>query len=59
MKIKTFGHVDERSLKGARDPGRRRAVHEGHNHYNFGWQEEHFVRTYWVIRKGCTPARPG
>jgi tRNA-splicing ligase RtcB len=23
------------------------------------WREEHFGRTYWVIRKGCTPARPG
>ena len=22
-------------------------------------REEHFGRTYWVIRKGCTPARPG
>jgi tRNA-splicing ligase RtcB len=35
------------------------AVHEVHNHHNFAWQEEHFGRTYWVIRKGCTPARPG
>jgi tRNA-splicing ligase RtcB len=35
------------------------AVHEVHNHHNFGWREEHFGRTYWVIRKGCTPARPG
>jgi hypothetical protein len=23
------------------------------------WREEHFGRDYWVIRKGCTPARPG
>ena len=23
------------------------------------WREEHFGRTYWVVRKGCTPARPG
>ncbi len=23
------------------------------------WREEHFGRTFWVIRKGCTPARPG
>ena len=30
-----------------------------HNHHNFAWREEHFGRTYWVIRKGCTPARPG
>ena len=22
-------------------------------------REEHFGRTFWVIRKGCTPARPG
>jgi tRNA-splicing ligase RtcB (3'-phosphate/5'-hydroxy nucleic acid ligase) len=35
------------------------AVHEVHNHHNFAWQEEHLGRTYWVIRKGCTPARPG
>jgi tRNA-splicing ligase RtcB (3'-phosphate/5'-hydroxy nucleic acid ligase) len=36
-----------------------RAEHEVHNHHNFAWREEHFGRTYWVIRKGCTPARPG
>ena len=35
------------------------AVHEVHNHHNFAWREEHRGRTYWVIRKGCTPARPG
>jgi tRNA-splicing ligase RtcB (3'-phosphate/5'-hydroxy nucleic acid ligase) len=35
------------------------AVHEVHNHHNFAWREEHFGRTFWVIRKGCTPARPG
>ena len=35
------------------------AVHEVHNHHNFAWREEHHGRTYWVIRKGCTPARPG
>jgi tRNA-splicing ligase RtcB len=34
-------------------------VHEVHNHHNFAWREEHGGRTYWVIRKGCTPARPG
>jgi tRNA-splicing ligase RtcB len=34
-------------------------VHEVHNHHNFAWREEHFGRIYWVIRKGCTPARPG
>jgi tRNA-splicing ligase RtcB len=35
------------------------AVHEVHNHHNYAWREEHFGRTYWVIRKGCTPANPG
>src|SRR3954469_8927405 len=35
------------------------AVHAVHNHHNFAWREEHFGRTYWVIRKGCTPAQPG
>src|SRR5206468_6864220 len=35
------------------------ATHEVHNHHNFAWREEHQGRTYWVIRKGCTPARPG
>src|SRR5579871_4668024 len=35
------------------------ATHEVHNHHNFAWRETHFGRDYWVIRKGCTPARPG
>jgi tRNA-splicing ligase RtcB (3'-phosphate/5'-hydroxy nucleic acid ligase) len=35
------------------------ATHEVHNHHNFAWRETHFGREYWVIRKGCTPARPG
>jgi tRNA-splicing ligase RtcB (3'-phosphate/5'-hydroxy nucleic acid ligase) len=35
------------------------STHEVHNHHNFAWQEEHFGRTCWVVRKGCTPARPG
>jgi tRNA-splicing ligase RtcB len=35
------------------------ATYEVHNHHNFAWREEHFGRTYWVVRKGCTPARPG
>jgi tRNA-splicing ligase RtcB len=35
------------------------AVSTVHNHHNFAWREEHFGRTYWVVRKGCTPARPG
>jgi tRNA-splicing ligase RtcB (3'-phosphate/5'-hydroxy nucleic acid ligase) len=34
------------------------ATHEVHNHHNFAWRERHFGRDYWVIRKGCTPARP-
>ena len=34
-------------------------VHEVHNHHNFAWREQHQGRSYWVIRKGCTPARPG
>jgi tRNA-splicing ligase RtcB (3'-phosphate/5'-hydroxy nucleic acid ligase) len=34
-------------------------VYEVHNHHNFAWREEHFGRDYWVVRKGCTPARPG
>ena len=32
------------------------ALHDVHDHQNFAWREEHFGRTYWVIRKGCTPA---
>ncbi|HYZ19783.1 MAG TPA: RtcB family protein, partial [Gaiellaceae bacterium] len=35
------------------------STHEVHNHHNFAWREAHFGRDYWVIRKGCTPARPG
>ena len=35
------------------------SLHEVHNHHNFAWREEHFDRTYWVVRKGCTPAYPG
>ena len=35
------------------------AVHEVHNHHNFAWREIHHGRTYWVVRKGCTPAFPG
>jgi tRNA-splicing ligase RtcB (3'-phosphate/5'-hydroxy nucleic acid ligase) len=35
------------------------ATHEVHNNHNYAAREEHFGRTYWVIRKGCTPARPG
>ena len=35
------------------------AVHEVHNHHNFAWFESHHGRDYWIVRKGCTPARPG
>jgi tRNA-splicing ligase RtcB (3'-phosphate/5'-hydroxy nucleic acid ligase) len=34
-------------------------LHEVHNHHNYAWLEEHFGRSVWVVRKGCTPARPG
>lgn len=32
---------------------------EVHNHHNFTWVESHNEETYWVVRKGCTPAFPG
>ncbi|MBI5820285.1 MAG: RtcB family protein [Verrucomicrobia bacterium] len=32
---------------------------EVHNHHNFAWQEEHDGQSYWVVRKGATPAFPG
>jgi len=32
---------------------------EVHNHHNFAWQEEHFGRKLWVVRKGATPSFPG
>jgi tRNA-splicing ligase RtcB (3'-phosphate/5'-hydroxy nucleic acid ligase) len=35
------------------------SLHEVHNHHNFAWSETHGGRTYWVVRKGCTPAQPG
>src|SRR5439155_9188484 len=35
------------------------ALHEVHNHHNYAWREEHFGRSFWVVRKGCTPAQPG
>lgn len=35
-----------------------KSVFEVHNHHNFAWKENHFGETYWVIRKGCTPAFP-
>ena len=30
-----------------------------HNHHNFAWEEKHFGQTFWVVRKGATPAFPG
>ena len=30
-----------------------------HNHHNFAWREAHGDATYWVVRKGATPAAPG
>lgn len=30
-----------------------------HNHHNYAWQEEHYGRKLWVVRKGATPAFPG
>jgi tRNA-splicing ligase RtcB len=35
------------------------AVHEVHLNHDYAAREEHSGRTYWVVRKGCTPARPG
>ncbi len=32
---------------------------EVHNHHNYAWQEKHFGKDYWVVRKGATPAFPG
>lgn len=34
-------------------------VDEVHNHHNFAWEETHGGQTYWVVRKGATPAFPG
>lgn len=30
-----------------------------HNHHNFAWNELHKDGSYWVVRKGATPAFPG
>jgi tRNA-splicing ligase RtcB len=35
------------------------ATDEVHNHHNYAWRETHFGEDVWVVRKGCTPARPG
>jgi tRNA-splicing ligase RtcB len=34
-------------------------VESVHNHHNFAWREEHDGESYWVNRKGATPAFPG
>ncbi len=34
-------------------------VEEIHNHHNFAWKEDHEGDTFWVTRKGATPAFPG
>ena len=34
-------------------------VESVHNHHNFAWREEHDGESYWVVRKGATPAFPG
>jgi tRNA-splicing ligase RtcB len=36
-----------------------KCLYSVHNHHNFAWKEKHFGETFWVIRKGCTPAFPG
>lgn len=36
-----------------------RATYSVHNHHNFAWEEEHFGRKVWVVRKGATPCHPG
>lgn len=35
------------------------AVDTIHNHHNFAWQETHAGESFWVVRKGATPAFPG
>jgi tRNA-splicing ligase RtcB len=35
------------------------SLHEVHNHHNFIFRERYEGRDLWVVRKGCTPARPG
>ncbi len=34
-------------------------LEEVHNHHNFAWKEKHGSETWWVVRKGATPAFPG
>lgn len=35
-----------------------KAVDFVHNHHNFTWEEYHFGRPFFVVRKGATPAFP-
>ena len=35
------------------------ATHHVNNHHNYAWEEEHFGKKLWVVRKGATPAFPG
>jgi tRNA-splicing ligase RtcB (3'-phosphate/5'-hydroxy nucleic acid ligase) len=36
-----------------------RATEQVHNNHNFAWREEHGGESWWVVRKGATPAAPG
>jgi tRNA-splicing ligase RtcB len=36
-----------------------REVELVHNHHNFAWVEEHGGETFYIVRKGATPAFPG
>lgn len=38
---------------------RANVMEEVHNHHNFAWRETHDHASYWVVRKGATPAFPG
>jgi tRNA-splicing ligase RtcB len=35
-----------------------KVIDEVHNHHNFAWKEEHNGETFYVVRKGATPAFP-
>lgn len=34
-------------------------LEEIHNHHNFAWNEHHYGKDLWVVRKGATPNYPG
>jgi Uncharacterized conserved protein len=36
-----------------------RVLHSVHNHHNWAWREEHNGESFYVVRKGATPAFPG